>query len=110
MKAHRRALPSLVGSDRIIGLLTGILSAAAIGIISLLIHLEANVVSLSEIFFARSLIGLSVTLPLVWRNLANLGQREALAVWVRALAGTVSQFIFAWTLSAHECWSSKYTF
>lgn len=80
------------------GVVAGILSAAMIGGISLLIHREALPLPAAEITFVRAMIGLLVTLPWVWRSLPQLARKELLWVWVRALAGAVSIQCFTWNL------------
>jgi hypothetical protein len=74
------------------------LSAAGIGVTSLLVHLETDSLPAAEINLARAVIGLVITLPFVWRELGSLWRRECAAVWVRALAGAVSVLCFTWNL------------
>ena len=88
----------LIADDRKVGLATGVLSAATIGLVSLLIHLESRTLPASEILFARGAIGLFAISPFVWRGLARLKERNVAAVWVRAFAGAISQLAFTWNL------------
>lgn len=85
-------------SDRIPGLTAGIASSAIVGGISLLIYREANALPATEISFARGIVGLSVTLPLIWTRLPQLVQPGSAALWIRAVAGAVSVLCFSWNL------------
>jgi drug/metabolite transporter (DMT)-like permease len=91
-----RCMPT--NSDRILGLIAGIFSSAMVGFISLLIYREANGLPATEINFARGIVGLAVTLPLIWCRFAQLVQGGSVALWVRAVAGAVSVLCFSWNL------------
>lgn len=69
-----------------------------VGGIALLIYRETNALPATEIGFVRGIVGLSVTLPLVWTRLAQVIQRGSAALWVRAIAGAVSVLCFSWNL------------
>jgi drug/metabolite transporter (DMT)-like permease len=97
-KSFVHSLLRLFAADQTFGVIAGILSAASIGFASFLIYLEASELSAAEILTARSIFGLSVTLPLVWNSLLDLLRRDRMAVWIRAVAGAVSQLAFAWNL------------
>lgn len=84
--------------DRLIGLTAGLASAAAVGLVSLIICREAGDLPSGEIIFARAVVGLVVSTPIVWRRLGELGGRRAGVVRVRAAALALSMLCFAWNL------------
>jgi drug/metabolite transporter (DMT)-like permease len=65
---------------------------------SLLIHFEAGALPATEITFARSLLGIVVTMLFIWRSILHLGHLKMASLWVRALAGAVSILCFTWKL------------
>ena len=96
MRVRIGHVPNL--SDRMLGLVAGLASSAVVGGVSLLIYRQTNTLPATEISFARGIVGVTVTLPLIWRRLAFLVRGESAAIWVRAVAGAVSGICFCWNL------------
>ena len=84
--------------DRLAGLVAGLASSAVVGGVSLLIYRQTNALPATEISFARGVVGVVVTLPLIWRRLVVLAHPGSAALWVRAVAGAVSGLCFCWNL------------
>jgi len=82
----------------LLGVASGLASAIAVGLVSLIIFREAGDLPSGEIIFARAVVGLAVSTPIVWRRLGDLAGRNAGVVWTRAAALAVSMLCFAWNL------------
>lgn len=85
-------------NGHIVGVGAGVLSAACFGLIGVLVNGLADTISATEITLVRGLIGVLVISLFVRHRLHTLIQKNAVSVWVRAVAGAISILCFSWNL------------
>ena len=88
----------LVRSTKGIGVAAGVLSAAAYGAMSFVVHSYGVKLPATEVIFFRSVFALVVLGPFAFRDRRGLLSRSANLLWLRSLLGAVSILSFTWNL------------
>lgn len=76
----------------------GVLSAAAYGAMSFVVHSYGGKLPATEVIFFRSVFALVVLWPFAFRDRRELLSRSANLLWLRSLLGAVSILSFTWNL------------
>ena len=88
----------LAPSTKGIGVAAGILSAAAYGAMSFVVHSYGGKLPATEVIFFRSVFALVVLGPFAFRDRRELLSSSANLLWLRSLLGAVSILSFTWNL------------
>jgi drug/metabolite transporter (DMT)-like permease len=85
-------------STKGIGVAAGVISAAAYGLMSYVVHSYGGKLPSTEIIFFRSIFALLVLGPFAFRDRRALVSKRSNLLWLRSLLGAISILSFTWNL------------
>jgi hypothetical protein len=83
----------------LIGIGAGVIAAAGFGFVNVLVYQASARFPVAEITFVRALVGVGITLPIIWGRLGSLLRLQSASIWVRAAAGAASILCLAWNVA-----------
>jgi drug/metabolite transporter (DMT)-like permease len=96
--------------NQTVGVIAGILSAACFGFMATLVNRLADSIPASEITFVRGVAGVVILSAFIRSQFPLLFQKQAVSIWIRALAGAVSILCFSWNLQLADVGTANILF